>query len=280
MINEKKKYGLGAAGLAAILALTVAAGTAITNQREKERLAREESLLESSLAEEERVRLEKLASPELSDSQRELLDQLQRAVEQEDYEEAARLLLKQNERFWVLYYDVMGGRPYLYREGKLTDELEGEGLVLRKPSTVYAGELKDGKPDGQGTALQAIELSYPRYDYAVGQWKSGRMNGQGRTGYTYYEGAGEENREVFREGTFSDDCMDGEVHYGTVNADGERTEWTIHTEKGVIVPDENWRLDEERGVYQLPADHDASRAYVVAADSMDDILFRNVILWE
>ncbi len=165
-IGHEKIKKLGVPALVIFLAIASVGGAVAWRDRQEQveeslKESRIQESLESSLAEssvEESLRQERLASPELSQSQRELLDQMEEAVKSEDYETAARLLLEQGESFWVRYYDVMGGPPYLYRDGALTTQLEGSGLVLRKPSTVNVGELKTGKPDGEVTALQAVEL--------------------------------------------------------------------------------------------------------------------------
>jgi len=117
--------------------------------------------------------------PELSDSQIQLLDEIESAVRGKNLEEAARMMAEHGERLWVLFYDLLDGQPYLYHDGILQKELEGQGLVIRKPTAVYVGNLLDGKPEGEGTALQIVELDYPRYDYSSGKME-GRQDEWGR----------------------------------------------------------------------------------------------------
>ena len=77
-------------------------------------------------------------------------------------------------------------------------------MVFTTAGTVYYGTFKAGKPEGQCTALQVVDLDAPRYDYSQGIWKDGRMEGKGHTGYCYFERSPEgEARDICKTGTFS-----------------------------------------------------------------------------
>ena len=279
-----KSRRIGLIGAAAAVLLGAAAGSAVhgKNQREAESLAQsvEESIRAESEAEE--ALRESIANqvPELSDSQTQLLDEIESAVRGKDLEEAARMMAEHGERLWVLFYDLLDGQPYLYHDGILQKELEGQGLVIRKPTAVYVGNLLDGKPEGEGTALQVVELDYPRYDYSSGEWKDGKMNGEGGIGYNYYDGAGDENQAAWREGTFVDDRMDGELTYSTTNGTGETSTWNMKAEAGKLVIDGQWILDEEKGLYQLLSNQGNGNAYVVGKEDAESTRFQNLIPWE
>jgi len=283
--NIKSKRA-GLAGVAAAIVLSVAAGSAVhvKNQKEAESLALAQSMEESIRAESEAEEAlkESIANqvPELSDSQMELLDEIESAVRGKNLEKAARMMVEHGERLWVLFYDLLDGQPYLYHDGVLQKELEGQGLVLRKPTSIYVGNLAGGKPEGEGTALQVVELEYPRYDYSTGKWKNGKMNGEGGIGYDYYDGAGEAIQAVRREGTFADDRMDGELVYSTTNKDGETSTWNIKAEAGKLVLDESWTLDEEKEVYQILSNEGNGNAYVVGKEDARETRFQNLIPWE
>ncbi len=234
-------------------------------------------------AEAEQARLEaelEAQVPQLSDSQIDLLNQIENAIEQQQLAKAAELMLDNEERLWVLYHDLLGGEPYLFCEGKLFKDVQGTGMVIRKPSTVFYGGFVDGKPEGNGTALQVIEIDYPRYDYSTGVWSDGRMNGEGSVGYRYYEGLGEENRAVSRTGLFVDDKMDGTVTYSTTNAEDTVVTWDMTVDEGTLVLDENWTFDEEKGTYQLLTNEDGGHAFVTTQEAAKSMMFRNMIPWE
>jgi len=102
--------------------------------------------------------------PQLSDSQVDLLNQIENALEQEQFAIASKLMLDNEEQLWTLYYDLLEGEPYLFCEGQLFKDVHGMGMVLRKPSKVFYGAFEDGSPEGRCTALQAIEIDYPRFE--------------------------------------------------------------------------------------------------------------------
>lgn len=272
----------GLVGIAAAVLLAAAAGSAVhgKNQREAESLA--QSAEESIRAESEAALRESIANqvPELSDSQIQLLDGIESAVRGKNLETAARMMAEHGERLWVLFYDLLDGQLYLYHDGILQKKLEGQGLLIRRPTSVYVGNLLDGKPEGEGTALQVVELEYPRYDYSSGTWKDGKMNGEGGIGYRYYDGAGDENQAAWREGTFVDDRMDGKLTYSTTNGAGETSTWSMTAEAGKLVIDDRWIFDEEKGIYQLMSNEENGNAYVVGKEVVEETRFQNLIPWE
>ena len=69
------------------------------------------------------------------------------------------------------------------------------------------------------------------------------MNGSGRIGYCCYEGAGEENRQMVREGEFLENRMNGQVRLSTVNAQGEESVWEMTADDGALVLDDVWLYD-------------------------------------
>ncbi len=243
-----------------------------------------ESAAESAAEEVRREMEESLAAealpPELTRDQKDLLDLLAEYIGGGEYEKAARLMLSQSEALSELYYVTMEEKRYLYRDGVLTKEIGGEGLVLARSSLLFLGEFSGGRPEGKCVAFQAVEIDGARYDYASGEWKAGRMNGEGEEGYCRYEGAGEENRSLTRSGTFRDDRMNGQMLLTTVNAQGEEAGWTMQAENGVLVIDGAWQYDSSQDSYLLPSDGDASHAYTVPADSVSEPYFQNLLTWE
>ena len=65
------------------------------------------------------------------------------------------------EELVTLFYEVMDGARYLYDGRSFSQSMEGEGLVLTMPKTLYYGTFKGGRPEGECTALQVVELDAP-----------------------------------------------------------------------------------------------------------------------
>ncbi len=233
--------------------------------------------VEESIAESE---AEMKRGPELTEEQAELLNKISEALAGGQMEACARLMEEQKDALAELFYDVMDGQVYLYQNGSLYTELEGRGLALKKSSLVFYGDFAHGSPDGMVTALQTVHLDYPRYDYAAGNWHDGSMYGYGTVGYCYYDGSGQENQTVRREGLFVDDLMYGDILYETANAQGETATWNMTVSKGVLVLDERWTLDKTGEAYQLRSNENGSHAYVIAESAAGEVRFQNLLLWE
>ncbi|MEG2700208.1 MAG: hypothetical protein RR995_03350 [Hungatella sp.] len=219
--------------------------------------------------------------PQLDPNQIELFDAMIACLQEENMQEAAKILHENEPTLQYLYGQVLEGKRYLYRDGVLSEELSGTGLVLKQPFSIFYGEFQDGYPQGEGTALQVIQLDALRYDYSVGSFEKGKMEGQGMVGYSYYEGIqGEENQSVQKEGTFVQDRMEGDLAYRTINSEGVTTIWDIKAENGKTKIDERWVHEEKKQDYYLPATQDNSRAYVLPESDLEEVRWRNMLLWE
>lgn len=219
--------------------------------------------------------------PDVTQSQKEVLAEIMEALEAQDLETAARVMDREEETLMTLFYEAMGGTRYLYDGQSFSGSIEGMGLVLTMPKTLYYGTFQNGKPEGECTALQVVELDAPRYDYSQGLWKDGKMEGQGHTGYCYYETGPEgEARDVCKTGRFSGDRMEGEVTYTTLNQEGETSTWKLETKDGTVQLDHRWIYIEERGEYQLMSQEDDSHAYIMDGNLADQPVWINLLAWE
>ena len=139
--------------------------------------------------------------PELpvSEAQAEhLLSPLYQAMKSEDLAAAAAVLNGEEAEFQTLCEETLAGELWLYYEEEvsgvtirymepLKEASQAEGLVLSKYHTAFYGTFSEGKPEGNGTAIQTAVVEEPRYSYAKGNWTQGKLNGEGETGYRYYE---------------------------------------------------------------------------------------------
>lgn len=215
------------------------------------------------------------------ESQEAVLKEIMGYMEKQDLESAAQAIDSGEEVLLALFYDVLGGERYLYDGQSFSPSIEGKGMVLTMPNTVYFGTFKDGKPEGECTVLQVVELDAPRYDYSQGMWKNGKMEGQGHTGYCYYKGGPEgEARDVCRTGTFSNGRMEGEVTYTTLNKEGEPSNWKFTVKDGTVLLDDKWSYIEENKEYQLMSEEDDSHAYILGEEAAGQPVWINLLAWE
>lgn len=222
-----------------------------------------------------------VSGPLLEEDQIELLDGLTEVLKSRDLEAAGTMLLDNEQKLDYLFYQVMKGERYLYRDGELSADLEGEGLVMTRPMAASYGMFQNGAPEGAGVAVQGIELDGLRYDYADGVWKAGKLNGKATAGYHYYEGVGDgESREVKKKGTFVEDRIDGAFTYETLSVDGEVTVWDMEAEDGKTKLGGNWLHDDEKQYYYLPSREISNHTYVIPDSGVEEVRWRNLLPWE
>lgn len=219
--------------------------------------------------------------PVLREEERDVLEEIASSMKERDLREAARIMNRQEEILVSLFYETMDSQRYLYDGMELKGEIEGEGMVLTKAGTVFYGSFQDGMPHGTCLALQMVELDAPRYDFADGIWQNGRMEGEGHTGYCYYENVPPgEAGDVCRKGEFSGDLMEGEITYITTNDKNEDSTWKFTVKDGKVEIDESWNYLEKSGEYQLMSLEDDSHAYVMGEEQMGLAVWANQLRWE
>lgn len=275
-MKENKKAVAAAAGLVLMLGILVAGAV---NQKPEGPALPEPVIMTATSADADRV--EEPAVPSLDEDQKAILEDVVRLLEEDNLQEAAACILDHEQKLQYLFYQVMEGKRYLYKDGVLSEELEGKGLVLKKPLSVFYGTFQNGLPQGEGIALQGIYLEGMRYDYSHGLWEQGTMNGEGVVGYHYFQGSqGEENQAVQKEGNFVMDLMDGDITYRTTNSDGETTIWDMTASQGKTKLDARWVREEEKQDYYLPSNQNSSHTYVLPDSAVDEVRWRNMLLWE
>lgn len=213
----------------------------------------------------------------LTSGDKNFLTQLGGLFEQGDLEGAARLL-SGYEIPWKEFPCMYDGTAM---RGKISS---GKGLVFVKPAAVFYGNFEAGKPEGECTALQVLELEEgKRYDYSYGTWVNGRMNGNGECGYNYYDGVAEGIAKLnAKKGVFKDDLMQGEITYTSTNAEGENAVWQFQTADGVIVMDDKWIKGTDSSgavIYKLMAKDDDVHAYTLGENAMGEDRWKNLILF-
>lgn len=224
---------------------------------------------------------EVLQTPQLTKEQQECVDLLWLRLKENDLEAAAMILNEKNAVFTQVFEEELKGKLYLYHQGIWSEELEGEGMVFKKATTVFFGEFSDGDPNGNGAALQAVVLDAPRYDFSTGYWKDGELEGFGKSGYHYYEGVqGDLIQEVKKEGNFTRNLMEGELVYTSTNSEGIPTTWHLTAQGGVTVLDERWKYDTGKKEYLLLSDNDISHAYVIPEQELENVRWKNMIRWQ
>ena len=217
----------------------------------------------------------------LAGDEAEVLNKLEEAMGKGDLEEAGKIINQNENTLAGLYYGTAEGKPVRYKDGVLTSALEGSGMVLKGSGTCFYGTFSAAGPEGFCRAVKGTVLERPRCDFSEGEWQEGKMTGEGKTGYSYYEGAhGEEVRAVLRQGTFLGDVLDGPFTYHSINGSGETSVWTMEADQGHLVLNERWEYLEEKMEYRLPSDNDETHVYVVFESGVSEAVWGNLLRWE
>ena len=129
--------------------------------------------------------------------------------------------------------------------------------------------------------LQFINVDSPRYNYSDGIWENGKMNGQGTTGYCYYE-----------------NVPQGEYAWAVKQEFLQMTRWkgislmrsrevmrlyptgTCSFSQGKIQLDDRWTHLDDMGEYQLMSSDTVSHAYLIADDQLEQLVWMNLLGWE
>ena len=220
-------------------------------------------------------------APELNEQERAAVQRLAAAVKSGDKERIASELLADGDTLSWLYYETFGEERYRYDGTEFRTDLAGEGMVLTGAASVFYGSFGENGPEGRCTALQAVELEKPRYDYSEGIWKDGRMDGAGVSGYRYYQGPPQgEAEEIRREGRFVRGKMEGTITYRNTGSDGVTATYTMEVKEGVTQPDDRWIPGPEEGVYHLEADDNPAYAYALTEEEMKQPRWVNLLVWD
>ena len=220
-------------------------------------------------------------APELNEQERAAVQRLAAAVKSGNKERIASELLADGDTLSWLYYETFGEERYRYDGTEFRTDLAGEGMVLTGAASVFYGSFGENGPEGRCTALQAVELEKPRYDYSEGIWKDGRMDGAGVSGYRYYQGPPQgEAEEIRREGRFVRGKMEGTITYRNTGSDGVTATYTMEAKEGVTQPDDRWIPGPEEGVYHLEADDNPAYAYALTEEEMKQPRWVNLLVWD
>ena len=220
-------------------------------------------------------------APELNEQELAAVQRLAAAVKSGDKERIASELLADGDTLSWLYYVTCGEERYRYDGTEFRTDLAGEGMVLTGAASVFYGSFGENGPEGRCTALQAVELEKPRYDYSEGIWKDGRMDGAGVSGYRYYQGPPQgEAEEIRREGRFVRGKMEGTITYRNTGSDGVTATYTMEVKEGVTQPDDRWIQGPEEGVYHLEADDNPAYAYALTEEEMKQPRWVNLLVWD
>lgn len=118
------------------------------------------------------------------------------------------------------------GQLYM-QNGRIVEELtDGYGIIF-DGNGVYDGDIADGMRDGHGVQVGDYNDSYY---YVDGQWEQNLANGQCTLYYNVYTGDPPSN--MYIEGNFTDNYVDGDMEMRWKGEDDEYDSGTAHASDG------------------------------------------------
>lgn len=183
-----------------------------------------------------------------------------------------------------LLNEKLSDGKYIY-DGKEVKKLDinysGQGLVFLGSSMAYFGEFSNGMPNGKIYGIFAYEADAKRYDYINAEFKAGKANGYGDTGYIYLNTSGDnEVLSVHRIGEFKEDLLNGTIRYELKDDKGAEDIWEIDVKDGVIVLNDKWSFDEEKKIYRIKSSNQTENEIEINQEDINKERFKNSILWD
>lgn len=211
-----------------------------------------------------------------------LLSQLYIAMENEEYETAANILVSDEFRdlYWLNH--AQGLMPFYFDGTQAYRTIDGTGMVVGLEAqndndnsylNAYFGDLNNGVIEGNGTILSAVGITNAitnvrsvRYKLYTGSWKNGKPNGEGEFTFINSPLSGEEEYvEKKLTAHFVDGLADGSCTQVTKQYGKPDVTYYFTAENGKLVADgKNVTKDEGDDYYIIEGYASAEGEYSVA----------------
>lgn len=210
------------------------------------------------------------------------LIELEENIGRENIHQAARQLEEKWENLEEIFAEMPSEVILYIEKGRLVDSLEGMGLAVRGDKTCFYGNFQKGKPEGVCTAISC--KGGFGYQYSMGIWKDGQMEGLGITGNVYLNRkdslADQKITEDQISGIFFEDKLDGSFSYQQIDGRGADRWWAITAHQGRTCLDKRWRFKEEMAEYSLLSEKEEGAVFIVPKNEMHKVWWKNRVPWE
>jgi tetratricopeptide (TPR) repeat protein len=183
---------------------------------------------------------------ELTSEQNQLIQQLTRALIEEDYDSAATIVRSD---IYIQIVEEVGENGSIIHNDLISN------LIIYPMGYVYCGELDNDLRSGKGTWFTIISESH-KYYYYKGQWVNDLPNGEGKIcilfDENYIEKQGARSYALYTEevGTFIDGYYDGIFTITWNMNSGEVHYWTPTYSSGIAMEYQDAITDDE-GYYSI-----------------------------
>lgn len=217
----------------------------------------------------------------VTDRQKQFLEELERQIAVQSLHQAARQLWEERDELQAVWN--AGGQRVLYvKDGEMLTSMTGMGLAVRGDGICFYGNFYQGMPEGVCTAIRYLNRqgTMSAYEYSMGIWRAGRMDGLGMTGKCRFsvDGKGQTLEEQVS-GVFQADRMDGQLTYQQIDRRGRTRWWEIAAEEGKTCLDKRWVLEENLAEYRLLSERDDAALFVLPQNQTEQIWWENRVPW-
>lgn len=217
----------------------------------------------------------------LTDRQKLFLGELERQIAVQSLHQAAKQLWEKRDELQAVWN--AGRQQVLYvKDGEMFASMTGMGLALRDDGICFYGNFYQGMPEGVCTAIRYLDGqgTLPVYEYSMGIWRAGRMDGLGMTGKCRVspDGKGQALEEQVS-GVFLADRLDGKLTYQQIDRQGRTRWWEIAAEEGRTCLDKRWVLEENLAEYRLFSERDNAALFVLPQNQVEQIWWENRVPW-
>lgn len=198
--------------------------------------------------------------------------------------QAARQLARDEERLYAIresVSQVLGNETLYICGGRPVSSLTGMGLAVREDHTCFYGNFREGRPEGVCTAIACFHGKTSGYEYSMGIWKNGRMEGLGITGkYSWKNEEKERGTQEQTSGVFQEDYLDGQLTYEQIDPQGRSCWWEIRAEEGRTCLDQRWIFRPALGEYRLLSEKEKRAFFVLPQNLLEQVWWENRVPWE
>lgn len=216
--------------------------------------------------------------------QREFLSHLEEFISGASVHQAAKRLAEDRQQLRAIREtagQIFGEEVLYFYDGRFVSSFSGMGLAIREDDVCFYGNFRNGRPEGVCTAIACGDEESSGYEYSMGIWKNGQMEGLGITGkYSWDEDRKEEGLEEQISGVFQKDRLDGKLTYEQVDAKGRSCWWEITAEEGKTCLDPRWAFWQPLGEYRLLSEREERAFFVVPQNLLEQVWWENRVPWE
>lgn len=221
--------------------------------------------------------------PLISEEEKEVLKAIYLPMSEGLFEIPASIIISNSNILENLYINTLKDEAYIFDGENILQLDEAKGsrkyLLISDISTFYYGYIKNSLPNGEGNIINAYAADYNRYNYSLGNWVDGKLNGVGESGSAAFGEFPENTTTLYAiKGDFTDDILNGEIQLDITDEKGQTNTYLLNSYEGISVIDEKLFHNEAMARYELSSLEDESQKYSIKDAEINDKKWINKVI--